>query len=226
MKAIVGLGNPGKKFEKTRHNVGFLVIENLKLKTELPQEAKVKKRTKPSSPIESFSDWENKKKFICEISQGEIAGKKIVLAKPQTFMNLSGKAVKLLTKSYKIEAESLFIIHDDLDLPLGKIRISARSSSAGHKGVESIIRELGTKNFVRFRIGIKPEKGDEDKSSSSPFAVARVIENRKQKIEDFVLKKFTKDEQKILKEVIEKTVEAIGFSLKEGVEKAMSRYNQ
>jgi len=227
MKAIVGLGNPGKKFEKTRHNVGFLVIENLKLK------------------IENFSDWENNKKLLSEISEGEIANQKIILIKPQAFMNNSGKSVKMLNTKYKIQDTNLFVIHDDIDIPLGKIRISKGRSSAGHKGIESIIKELGTKNFVRFRIGIKPEKGDEDKSSSSPaelpvmeakvkmgtkspspFAIARVIENRKQKTEKFVLEKFSEEEEKILKEVIKKTVDAIEMAINERAEKAMNKYNK
>jgi len=192
MTLVVGLGNPGKKFQKTRHNLGFLVIENLKLK------------------IKNFSDWEYKKKFLAEISQGKINKQKVILAKPQTFMNLSGKSVKLLTKIYNLKPETLFVVHDDIDLPLGKIRISIGKSSAGQKGVQSIIDELGTKNFVRFRIGIRPKK----------------IKNRKQKIEEFVLQKFNKEEEKIVKEVIKKSAEAIEFSLKEGIEKAMQRYNK
>ncbi|PJA63866.1 MAG: aminoacyl-tRNA hydrolase, partial [Candidatus Portnoybacteria bacterium CG_4_9_14_3_um_filter_43_11] len=132
-----------------------------------------------------------------------------VLTRPQTFMNQSGKSVKILNTKYKIQNTNLFVIHDDIDLPLGKIRISAGRSSAGHKGVESIIKESGTKNFVRFRIGIKPEK----------------IENRKQKIEKFVLQKFNKEEEKILKNVIEKTIEAIEMAIREEVEKTMTKYN-
>ena len=124
-------------------------------------------------------------------------------------MNNSGESVKILNTKYKIQNTNLFVIHDDIDLPLGKIRISDGRSSAGHKGVESIIRELKNKNFIRFRIGIKPEK----------------TENIKQKTEKFVLEKFSKDEEKILKEVIEKTVEAIEIAIAKGVEKAQSTYN-
>lgn len=132
---------------------------------------------------------------------------KIILAKPQTFMNESGKAVKTLTKSYKLKAESLFVVHDDLDLPLGKIRISSGRGSAGHRGVQSIIDELGTKDFVRFRIGI------------------RNYELGIRNTEKFVLEKFTKKEEEILKKVIEKTCQAIEIAIKEGIEKAMQRYN-
>lgn len=188
---IVGLGNPGKKYEKTKHNVGFLTLDSLR------------------SRLGGFSDWKESKKFQAEISEGEIANQKVIMAKPQTFMNNSGKAVNSLTKNYKLKAKNLFVVHDDIDLPLGKIRISIGRSSAGHKGVESIIKELGTKDFVRFRIGIKP-RGSE----------------RKQEIEKFVLKKFDKPEEKILKEVIEKTIEAMKTAIREGLEKAMNEYNK
>jgi len=190
MIIIVGLGNPGKKFEKTRHNVGFRVLDEFSRKN-------------------NFSDFKLSKKFLAEISEGIMNKEKVVLTRPQTFMNQSGKSVKILNTKYKIQNTNLFVIHDDIDLPLGKIRISAGRSSAGHKGVESIIKESGTKNFVRFRIGIKPEK----------------IENRKQKIEKFVLQKFNKEEEKILKNVIEKTIEAIEMAIREEVEKTMTKYN-
>lgn len=189
MFLIVGLGNPGKKYENTRHNIGFMIVESLKLK------------------VKSFSDWKNNKKLLSEISEGEINGQKVILANPQTFMNLSGKAVKNLVNFYKIKLPGLVVIHDDLDLPLGKIKISVGRGSAGHKGVESIIRELKTKDFVRFRVGICPKTG----KPKNP--------------EGFVLQKFTKDEEKIVKEVIKKTCEATEFYLEEGLEKAMTKYN-
>jgi PTH1 family peptidyl-tRNA hydrolase len=184
----VGLGNPGKKYEKTRHNVGFMTVEGLKLK------------------VESFSDWRNIGKLQAKISEGEISSQRVILVKPQTFMNESGKSVKSLTKQYALTANNLIVIHDDLDLPLGKIRISVGIGSAGHKGVESIIRESKTKDFVRFRIGIKPTNEIE--------------------AEKFVLQKFKKEEGEILKEVIEKMIEAIEMAIKEGLEKAMNEYNK
>ena len=189
MILIIGLGNPGPKFEKTRHNIGFLTLENLKLK------------------IENFSDWKYEKKFDAEISEEKINGEEIMIAKPQTFMNESGQAVKLLTRTYKLEANHLIIIHDDIDLPIGKIRIIKNRGAAGHKGVESIIKYLGEKNFVRFRIGIQPKSG------------------RPKNVEKFVLQRFNKEEKKILKPAIEKTVKVIEFFLKEGLEKTMSEYN-
>jgi PTH1 family peptidyl-tRNA hydrolase len=168
MILIVGLGNPGKKYEKTRHNLGFRVVDEL----------------------------------------GFLNREKIVLVKPKTFMNLSGKTVKSLIKKYKMPIINLWVAHDDIDIPLGKIRISKGRGAAGHKGVESIIKELGTKNFIRFRIGILPKTG------------------KPKKPEKFVLQKFNKNEERIVKEVIEKAMKAIDFSLKEGLEKAMSKYNK
>ncbi len=168
MILIVGLGNPGKKFQKTRHNLGFRVIDELK----------------------------------------SLNLKNVTLAKPKTFMNLSGKAVKSLMTKYKVPPLNLWVIHDDIDLPLGKIRISKGRGAAGHKGVESIIRELKTKNFIRFRIGIQPK------------------EFKPKNVEKFVLQKFNKDEEELVKEAIKKTAEAIEFSLKVGLAKTMSRYNK
>lgn len=170
MVLIIGLGNPGKKYGNTRHNVGFRAIDELKL-----------------------FDLES-----------------VVLAKPKTFMNESGKAVKNLLKNYHLKPNSLILIHDDIDLPLGKIRIAKNRGAAGHKGVESIIKVLGTKNFVRFRIGIKPKS---------------YILNSKS-LDKFVLQKFNKEEKEVIDEVIKKTARAIEYLLKEGLEKAMNKFNK
>lgn len=183
MILIVGLGNPGKKYQKTRHNLGFQVVDE----------------------IRSSSRFANAR-VIDEL--GFLKDKKIILTKPKTFMNLSGKAVKSLIAKYKVPPLNLWVIHDDIDLPLGKIRISKGRGAAGHKGVESIIKELKTKNFVRFRIGIQPKTG------------------KPRNPEKFVLQKFNKDEEKVAKEVIKKTAEAIDFFLEYGLEKAMSRFNR
>jgi len=191
MLLIIGLGNPGWKFQKTRHNLGFRVVDELVRKN-------------------NFPIFKLSKKFLAEISEGKIADQKVILAKPQTFMNLSGKSVKKLTNNLQLTTYNLWVIHDDLDLPLGKIRISVGRGAAGHKGVESIIKELKTKNFVRFRVGVKPKT-----SNLKPETLDR-----------FVLQKFTNEEEKIVKEVIKKTAEAIEFSLKEGLEKAMNRFNK
>jgi len=192
MFLIVGLGNPGKKYEKTRHNIGFMIADEIVANFQ-------------------FSTFNFQSIFNAQISKGEIAGKRIILAKPQTFMNNSGVVVKKLIRNLKLEIRNLIVIHDDLDLPLGKIRISKGRSSAGHKGVESIIKELGTKNFIRFRIGIH--------SADNIFLTAV------KKMSKFVLQKFSKDEEKVIKGVIKKTIEAIEFSLKQNLEKAMNKFN-
>ncbi|HDL75137.1 MAG TPA: aminoacyl-tRNA hydrolase [bacterium] len=187
MIIIVGLGNPGKKYQKTRHNIGFIAINNLQ------------------STIDNFSDWKFQKKFNAEISKGIINNKNVILVKPQTFMNNSGQAVKAVTNFYK--TKDLIVIHDDIDLSLGRIKISKARGSAGHNGVQSIIDILKIKNLIRLRIGI-----------------ANKTEN--QKLENFVLKNFSKIEENILKEVIKKTIEAINTILKENLEKAMNRFNE
>lgn len=201
MKLIIGLGNPGRKFQKTRHNLGFRVIDVLKKRN-------------------NFSKFELKRELNFLISKGKFNNKKIILAKPQTFMNESGKAVKLLVTHYKLRVTNLFVVHDDIDLPLGKIRIVKNRGAAGHRGIQSIIDELGTKNFIRFRIGIRRRKTE----TGSPSGLWWVSKN--QKLEKFVLQKFTKEEEKILKEVIKRTCQAIEVAIKEEAEKAMSKYNQ
>ena len=202
MKIIVGLGNPGKKFEKTRHNLGFLVLDKFSEKNQFP-------------------NFFKKEEFLAMISEKKIGKEKIILAKPQTFMNNSGKSVKSLIRNFLLNkamaelSRHLFVIHDDIDIPIGKFKISIGRGSAGHKGVQSIIDELGTKDFVRFRIGIKPNSKFKMQNAKLRF-----------KIQDFVLEKFNKNEEKILKEVIELTCQALKIAIKEGVEKAMSEFNK
>ena len=173
---IVGLGNPGTEYQKTRHNVGFLVLDELQKRY-------------------GFSEFTLSKKHTSLVSEGFLGSAKefldrtkVVLAKPQTFMNNSGKAVKsLLPKlGLGILKPSLVIIHDDIDIPLGKIKISENRGSAGHRGVDSIIQTLGTKNFTRIRIGIRPAKGKPNNTES------------------FVLKPFLKAELPLLESAIEK----------------------
>ena len=133
---------------------------------------------------------------------------KVILQKPQTFMNQSGRTVRTSLRKYKLGLNNLIIIHDDIDLPLGKIRIAKNRGSAGHKGVESIMNELRTKDFIRLRIGILPKAG----KPKNP--------------EKFVLQKFNKDERKIIKEVIKKTAEAAELFLREGLDKTMGKFNK
>lgn len=189
MILIIGLGNPGRKFKRTRHNLGFRVIEKFAKENDFP-------------------NFKFVKRFTASISKGEIDHKRIILANPQTFMNESGKAAKKLISNFKLQIANLWIVHDDLDLPLGKIRISKGRGSAGHKGVQSIIDELKIKNFIRFRIGIKNK------------------ELSVRDIEKFVLEKFTKEEEKIIKKVIKRTCLAIKVAIIKGTEKAMSEFNK
>ena len=198
MILIVGLGNPGKKYQKTRHNIGFRVVDELRSSS----------RFTTTHAIDKLKS---------------LNLKGVMLAKPKTFMNLSGKEVKSLVNKYKILTANLWVIHDDIDLPLGKIRIVKNRGSAGHKGIESVIRELKTNNFVRFREGIKV-------AEATPHLPPRLRSANKElrikNTEKFVLEKFSKKEEKIVKETIKKTVEAVEFFLREGLEKAMNKYNK
>ena len=177
---IIGLGNPGRRYKKTRHNVGFRVIDELVKNYE--------------SRIRNHEE-----KFNASVWEMKINNQKIILAKPLTFMNESGRAVKTIIHNSKFMIQDLIVIHDDIDLPLGTIRVSQDASSAGQKGIQSIIDELRTKDFTRIRIGIRPK-----------FVVDT---------ETFVLKNFTKEEEKIIKQVIKKAMEIIKKSLKEGIKK-------
>ncbi len=174
MKLIIGLGNPGEKYKNTRHNLGFMFLDKLREKWDFP-------------------DFELNKKFNAEISQGEWKNEKIILAKPQYFMNLSGETVKKLLDFYKISLENLLVIHDDLDIVCGKYKLATDSTSAGHNGVQNIIDKLGIKKFARLRIGIKPEK----ETADSPRSEAG----------DFVLEKFTKEELKKISEIENEVLE-------------------
>jgi PTH1 family peptidyl-tRNA hydrolase len=178
MYLIVGLGNPGTKYENTRHNFGFKVLDFLA----------------------DNQKWENK--YDSQFLKLD----DVILAKPQTFMNKSGEAVAQIIKFYP--AAELIVIHDELDFELGAIRIQKNVSSAGHNGVQSIIDSIGTQDFIRFRLGTN----NPDTRGSIPG-------------EDYVLKDFTKDEEPIVKEVLEKTIQAIETLQTQGLEIAMSRFN-
>jgi len=171
LKIIVGLGNPGKKYENTRHNVGFLALDRIIQNSEF----------RIQSLIFKFD-----KKFNAEIVRLKIGSEDIVLVKPQTFMNNSGEAVKKVVSFYKINPEKdLIVIYDDVDIPLGKVRIRSEGSSAGHKGLQSIIDALGTDRFMRVRIGIGRPSGE------------------MVKIEDWVLQALTEGEKDLLFSTIE-----------------------
>ncbi|NQT49800.1 aminoacyl-tRNA hydrolase [Candidatus Kuenenbacteria bacterium] len=167
MKIIVGLGNPGKKYQFTRHNIGFAVIEFLR--DEYLQ-------------AEGFSKWSDNKKFQARISEGNLNGEKIILAKPLTFMNESGTTVQALLNFYKTAPEDLIVIHDEVDLPFGKFKIEANRSSAGHNGIKSIIEKIGSQEFTRVRVGV----GKENKQKQGD--TARFVLNSFGFLEKFKLK--------------------------------------
>jgi|SRR3989338_2115877 len=179
MTIIIGLGNPGEKFNNTRHNAGFMAVDFFAKKNELPE-------------------FEMEKKYDALISKKG----NILLAKPETFMNKSGSAVKKIAKNNKGQ---IIVVHDDADLPVGKIKIAVNRGSAGHKGIESIIKAVGNKNLVRFRLGIS---------------------GGKKSAEDIVLKKFSKKEMEEFETVIKKTANALDFFIENGLEKTMNEFNR
>lgn len=214
MKLIVGLGNPGEKYGKSRHNLGFMVLDAF-LRKLVPVEETI---------------WRENKRF-----KSLIAGvDDLILAKPQTFMNLSGFVVKKLITNYSHFIEDsrlgrnqllitdLWVVHDDLDLPLGRMKIRQGGAAGGHHGVESIIKQMGTDQFVRFRLGIghprqKPP-GHLDGQAGLGWSDKRV--------EDYVLAPFGAREKSIVKKTIKRGIAAIKVALEEGLERAMSRFNQ
>jgi PTH1 family peptidyl-tRNA hydrolase len=188
MKLIIGLGNPGKKYINTRHNIGFVIVDEFKKTNE-------------------FSDWKKSTKFKAEFCKGENLGEKIILAKPLTYMNNSGQTVKSLARFYKIKSHDIWVVHDDIDLPLGKVRITQKASAAGHNGVQSIIDNLKTNEFVRFRIGIASE-------------TKKIIPAEK-----YVLQKFKTEEKSELEEIIKFTIQAINTALLGGITEAQNEFN-
>lgn len=212
MQLIIGLGNPGGEYKDTRHNIGFMVVE--KLAQELAS---------------GMTHWEEKEKFKSVLARvGDT-----LLVKPITFMNNSGLAVSSIVQFYKLKPSDVWVVHDDIDLPLGKIRIRMGGSSAGHNGVESIIKELKSDAFVRFRMGvgrgklfghISKESDEEEhvKKEKRAFDQKRMY---RQSIVDFVLSRFSRGEAGSLKHLIKNGTEAVNMALDEGIDKAMGRFN-
>ncbi len=203
MKLIVGLGNPGEKYEKTRHNLGFMVVESF---------------LKGFEPVKK-TEWENSSKFKSDIVQLEYKPKvgepqKVILAKPKTYMNNSGLAVSLISQYLNIPSSDIWVIHDDFDLPLGALKIRFGGASAGHHGVESIIKVLNSDKFWRFRLGT----GKQHQKSK--------IKNQKlRKLDDYVLSNFTGSEYGKVRELIKRGAKAVSMSLEEGLDAAMNRFN-
>lgn len=175
MKIIVGLGNPGKEYSKNRHNTGFMVLDALYEKL-------------------NANDWKEESKFKSVIAEVTINGEKVLLVKPQTFMNLSGEAVTKILSFYKANLEDLTVIYDDLDLPTGTIRIRDKGSAGTHNGMKSIVQLLGSEDFRRIRIGI------ESRGTIAP---------EKQGTSSYVLSDFTKDEKVLIDKAIEEVVDEI-----------------
>lgn len=209
MKLIVGLGNPGEKHKKQRHNLGFMVIEAFFKDYKSPKDT-FKTEKKFEAEIAEIN-WESKKdKNLPAGRQGE----KVFLVKPITFMNGSGDAVSKIAKFYKILPADIWVIHDEIDLPLGAMKIRLGGSSAGHKGVESIMEKLNTEKFWRYRMGIGKQTLKE-----------KLLGKRLKKIDDFVLGEFGEGDKGKLREVIKRGVDAAEYALEEGMEKAMNRFN-
>jgi len=188
MNIIVGLGNPGEKYQNTRHNVGFMVLEQLLENPHIKSASKLDLIFKSSS------------KFEAEIADFHRDGKRIILVKPQTLMNNSGQAVSKLATFYKTKAEDIWVVTDDLDLPTGCVRVRLSGSSGGHKGLKSIIDSLGSQDFPRIRLGIAEPK-------TRPLTVEKpenVID-----AESFVLSEFNKKEKALIQEAIETASEII-----------------
>lgn len=182
---IVGLGNPGKEYEKTRHNMGYFVVDELARRAGL-----------------SFGRTERK----ARIADGLIAGKRILLAKPQTYMNLSGEAVRPLVDFYKIDLTQVLVIADDLDIPLGTLRLRKTGSHGGQNGIRNIIQHLGTQDIARLRCGIGRPPGQMDAAA-------------------YVLRPFAGDDAILAAQVTDKAADAVETWLREGIDAAMTRFN-
>lgn len=187
MYIIAGLGNPGREYEGTRHNVGFQVIDAIAWKYNIEVDTK---------------------KHRAFMGKGMIGGHKVILAKPQTYMNLSGESIRSLVDYYKIDPEcELLVIYDDISLEVGQLRIRCRGSAGGHNGVKSIISHLGGEIFPRMKIGVgnKPPRLD---------------------LADYVLGRFTKGESEIMEAGLSEAVQAIQLYLESGLQAAMNEFNR
>ncbi len=186
---IVGLGNPGAKYDHTRHNIGFDLVDRLAKRWHV-----------------SLTE---QRRFQGELGEGTAAGQRIRLLKPNTFMNKSGQSVRAVLDWYKLMPQQVLVLYDDMDLPVGKLRIRLSGSAGGHNGMKSLIAHLGTQDFPRLRVGI---------SKVSDVGVAKDTISH-------VLGKFAPDELRILPEVLDLSADAVEVALKQGTEKSMSLYN-
>lgn len=219
MKLIVGLGNPGDKYQKTRHNLGFVVVE--KFLRDFIQVNQVDWRE--SDKFKGFLaeiEWQKREKGKKGIEENRL--EKVILLKPKTYMNNSGLSVKLVSDFYKISPRDIWVLHDDLDLPLGSLKIRLGGASAGHKGIESIISHLNSEKFWRFRMGIgHPHR----KNIGEDGQVMKMAKRAFGNVEGFVLSKFGHGEGGKAKDLIKRGVNAIEVGLECGLETAMNRFN-
>lgn len=186
MKLIVGLGNPGKQYERTRHNIGHAVLDELARR----------------AAVEFRKPWLAK----AETVQAELADQPVLLAKPVTYMNLSGTAVAPLARKRGLDAAAVVVVSDDMELPLGRLRIRARGGAGGHNGLKSVIEQLGSDEFARVRVGIGRAAGEGDATSH-------------------VLGRFSAEERRALEPVVAAAADAVECILREGAEAAMNKFN-
>ena len=186
MWLIAGLGNPGRRYEYTRHNVGFRVIDWLSRGSEIPL---------------------SKQGFFAKWGKGLWVNQEVIIAKPQTYMNLSGESISRLVKFFKIDPAQLIVIHDDLDLDFGLIRIREKGGDGGHKGVRSIIEHVGSGEFIRVRLGIGRPDNKEDGT-------------------DYVLSRFDMNQKETLRAQMEQAADAVRTIITEGTAKAMNQFNR
>ena len=186
MKIIVGLGNPGSEYERTRHNTGFMVVDRLASKHNI----EIKKE---------------KSKAL--FGTGEINGEKVMIVKPQTFMNLSGESIRPLADYYKVDPEDILIVYDDISLAPGQLRIRAKGSAGGHNGIKSIIAHLGTQEFPRVKVGVgeKPSRMD---------------------LADYVLGHFSKEERATMDDAVKEAADAVCEIVNVGIAQAMNDHNR
>jgi len=183
---IVGLGNPGADYAKTRHNAGFLLVEKLAGQWK--------------------ADWKNERKFEARLARAELADKVVLLAEPQTYMNASGESVGSLVRFYQLPVERIMVVVDDVDLPLGEIRLRPGGGTGGHHGLESVMQHVGSREYARLRLGI----GRKDQA---------------RQITGHVLGKFSAAESVLLEKVLERAGSQLECWLSAGIQKAMSQFN-
>lgn len=187
MKLIIGLGNPGTEYKETRHNIGFRIIDAFAKKSNFPA-------------------WQKSPKFKAYFTKMALGKHAVILAKPNTFMNESGLAVRAVQQYYKISTPDIWVMYDDIDLPLGSLRIRKQGSGGTHNGMKSILSCLLSEQFPRFRVGIKPDHMVRDLSR-------------------YVLGKFTKKESPLVNQVLKQALDALNCALDINIETAMNRYN-